>query len=109
MLVFPHYLSPHTVSVLFIAAIAALLVHLLVLAEGAKRSCPQIGTIAAVVVPFTRPEELEEPALSLQVLFISTDRSACQCSIHEVISGGLKLKARTKRCEHHGLAFAHVS
>ena len=100
MLVFLQYLSPHTQSVLFIAAIAALLVHFLVLAEGAKRTCPQIDNVAAYLVPFSRHGEPEEPALTL--FFTTTDRSACQCSLHEVIRGRPKLKARVNRCEHHG-------
>jgi len=90
-------------SFFFVAAAAVLLVHLLVQAEGAKRTCPVISnfTANAVVLPIGGGEEPEEPALLLAALFVTNDRSACQCSLHEVIRGRLKLKARVNRCEHH--------
>ena len=96
--------EPHSMSFFFVAAAAVLLVHLLVQAEGAKRTCPVISNFTTTTIALSPPiRGGEEPALLLLVGFVTNDRSACQCSLHEVIRGRLKLKARGKRCEHHGV------
>ena len=92
-------------SYLFAAAFAVLLVQLLILAEGAKRACPEISNISAnanqlsnsssIVVP--KPQE--SVSFLLATLFNTTDHLACQCNFHEVICGRPRLKARANRCE----------
>ena len=92
-----------TISCLFAAAFVVLLVQLLILAEGAKRACPEIGNITTNVVPFSSPFGTPEPQeavpLTLTVYLTTTDHSACKCKLHEVIRGRPRLKARVNRCE----------
>ena len=98
-----------TVSYLFAAVFAVLLVPLLTLAEGAERECPKISNITTIVVPFPSSFVIPEPQgaapFALSMIFATTHRSACQCNVHEVIRGRPKLKARVNRCEQHSQVF----
>jgi len=93
----------------FATAFAVLLVQVLILAEGAERACPEISNITALVTafssPFVTPEPQEAAPLGLTVFLTATDRSACRCSVHEVIRGRPRLKARVNRCETHSQLF----
>ena len=95
----PWYFSPHHV-IHFAAAFVVLLVPLLTLAEGAERACPEIGNITTNLVPFSSPFVTPEPpeavSLILTMYLTTTDRSACQCKLHEVIRGRPRLKARVE-------------
>ena len=94
-----------TISYLFAAAFVVLLVPLLTLAEGAERACPKISNITTTVFPFPSSFVTLEPQkatpFALTMIFATTHRSACQCNLHEVISGRPRLKARVNRCEQH--------
>ena len=94
----------YTISYLFAAAFVVLLVQLLILAEGAKQACPEIGNITTNVLPFSSPFVTPNPteavSLILTVYLTTSDCSACQCNLHEVIRGRTRLKARVNRCEH---------
>ena len=91
------------ISCLFAAAFVVLLVPLLTLAEGAERACPEISNITTTVLPFRSLFVTPEPqeAVVLSVFLTTTDRSACRCTLHEVIRGRRRLKARVNRCEQH--------
>ena len=86
-----------------------LLLQLLILAESAERACPEISNITTLVTafssPFVTPEPQEAAPLGLTVFLTTTDRSACQCNVHEVIHGRTRLKARVNRCETHSQLF----
>ena len=94
-----------TISYLFAAAFVVLLVPLLTLAEGAERACPEISNITTTVLPFVTPEPQEAVSLILTVFLTTTDHSACQCNLHEVIRGPPRLKARVNRCEQYSQVF----
>ena len=100
-----HGIYQLTVSYLFVAAFVVLLVPLLTLAEDAEQACPEIGNITTGVFPFlssfVTPEPQEAAPFALSMIFTTTDRSACQCNVHEVIRGHTRLKARVNRCEQH--------
>ena len=89
----------------FFAGLAVLLLQLQFFAEGAEWACPMIGNFTSKVVPISDPfsnQEPKETLIILSVFFHEVEQSACECNVHKVIRGRLRLKAKVKKCEHHG-------
>ena len=103
MVVALRHLTVH-ISFLFVTAFAVLFVHLLFLAEGAKRACPDIANVTINVLTFPASLAQEEPGnfLSLNVIFTKIGRSAvCNCKLHEIQGEeGRRVKAEVQRCEY---------
>ena len=88
-----------TVFPLFVAALAVILVHLLILVEGGGRACPGIANLTTTVTPYAA--ELVSDALgdkvpvnaivALGVTFTKIGQSVCDCRLHQIDNGRTKL------------------
>lgn len=91
------------VSFLFFAAFAVILVHLMILVEGGGRACPRIANITTLVTPYPAAlvsDEVPVTAIvTLSVIFTKIGQSMCDCRLHQIDNGRVKLKAQVKGCE----------
>ena len=91
-----------TVSSLFFAALAVILVHLLILVEGGGRACPGIANLTtnvAELVSNAFGDGVPVNAIALRVTFRKIGQSVCDCRLHEIGNDSAKLKAEVKDCE----------